>query len=239
MKDANPNGRFWIKIDGTDVKAALLESMRKEWNGDVDLGTGKLLALRRQYDERGQIFREAPKAANQHTLQQSLMNVLENIEDDIVFLTEGLEKATKLFQEKMRKATTSEETLRCLNWEVVEFQVLLEQSNNWLTLLTDLLGELNPHNPDRAHVVSILKDSGSDMALYLRNIYKKRRQPAATHVLVIMVSDERRNHKPYALPVQYIPYYSLKDQYIRDFAKVVKQNMVQLGLQVVGKFQLL
>lgn len=239
MKDANPNGRFWIKIDGTDVKAALLESMRKEWNGDVDLGTGKLLALRRQYDERGQIFREAPKAANQHTLQQSLMNVLENIEDDIVFLTEGLEKATKLFQEKMRKATTSEETLRCLNWEVVEFQVLLEQSNNWLTLLTDLLGELNPHNPDRAHVVSILKDSGSDMALYLRNIYKKRRQPAATHVLVIMVSDERRNHKPYALPVQYIPYYSLKDQYIQDFAKVVKQNMVQLGLQVVGKFQLL
>lgn len=239
MKDANPNGRFWIKIDGTDVKAALLESMRKEWNGDIDLGTGKLLALRRQYDERGQIFREAPKAANQHTLQQSLMNVLENIEDDIVFLTEGLEKATKLFQEKMRKATTSEETLRCLNWEVVEFQVLLKQSNNWLTLLTDLLGELNPHNPDRAHVVSILKDSGSDMALYLRNIYKKRRQPAATHVLVIMVSDERRNHKPYALPVQYIPYYSLKDQYIRDFAKVVKQNMVQLGLQVVGKFQLL
>lgn len=239
MKDANPNGRFWIKIDGTDVKAALLESMRKEWNGDVDLGTGKLLALRRQYDERGQIFREAPKAANQHTLQQSLMNVSENIEDDIVFLTEGLEKATKLFQEKMRKATTSEETLRCLNWEVVEFQVLLKQSNNWLTLLTDLLGELNPHNPDRAHVVSILKDSGSDMALYLRNIYKKQRQPAATHVLVIMVSDERRNHKPYALPVQYIPYYSLKDQYIRDFAKVVKQNMVQLGLQVVGKFQLL
>lgn len=78
MKDANPNGRFWIKIDGTDVKAALLESMRKEWNGDVDLGTGKLLALRRQYDERGQIFREAPKAANQHTLQQSLMNVGEH-----------------------------------------------------------------------------------------------------------------------------------------------------------------
>lgn len=50
-----------------------------------------------------------------------------------------------------------------------------------------------------------------------------------------MVSDERRNKKPYALPVQYIPYYSLKDQYIRDFTKVLKQNMVQLGLHVVGK----
>ena len=36
---------------------------------------------------------EAPKAANRHTLQQSLVNVLESIADDIVFLTEGLEKA--------------------------------------------------------------------------------------------------------------------------------------------------
>ena len=51
-----------------------------------------------------------------------------------------------------------------------------------------------------------------------------------------MVSDERRNKKPYALPVQYIPYYSLKDQYIRDFTKVLKENMVQLGLQVVGEW---
>lgn len=49
-----------------------------------------------------------------------------------------------------------------------------------------------------------------------------------------MVSVERRNKKPYALPVQYIPYYSLKDQNIRDFTKAFKENMVQLGLQVVG-----
>ena len=54
--------------------------------------------------------------------------------------------------------------------------------------------ELDPANPQRAHVVSVLKDSQIDMALYLRNIFKRRRQPAATHVLVLMVSDERRNH---------------------------------------------
>lgn len=84
-------------------------------------------------------------------------------------------------------------------------------------------------------MVSVLKDSQSDMALYLRNIFKKRRQPAATHVLVLMVSDERRNHKPYALPVQYIPYYSLKDQYVRDFTEVLKEHMVQLGLHAVGE----
>ena len=228
-------GRFWIKVDGTDIKPALLESMRKVWNGDVDLGNGELLNLRRQYDERNEVFKNAPKAANCHALQQSLTKITDSIEDDVSFLTEGLEKATKLFREKMRRATTSEETLRCLNWEVVEYQVLLEQSNNWLRLLSDLLGELNPVNPQYEHVISVLKDSQSDMALYLRNIFKKRRQPAATHVLVVMVSDERRNRKPYALPVQYIPYYSLRDQYIRDFTKVLKQNMMELGLNVVGE----
>jgi len=48
LKAANPVGRFWIKVDGTDIKPALLESMRKVWNGDVDLGNGELLNLRRQ-----------------------------------------------------------------------------------------------------------------------------------------------------------------------------------------------
>ncbi len=235
LKSANPDGRFWIKLDGTDVRPALLESMRKVWNGDVDLGNGELQALRRDYEERNSTFKEAPKSANRLDLQQSVTKVIDSIEADIQFLHSGLEKATKLFREKMRRQTTSEETLRCLNWEVVEFQVLLEQSNNWLQLLSGLLGQLNPNNPALAPVVAVLKDTGNDMSLYLRNIFKKKRQPAASHVLVLMVSDERRNKKPYALPVQYIPYYSLKDQYIRDFTKVLKQNMVQLGLHVVGE----
>lgn len=50
-----------------------------------------------------------------------------------------------------------------------------------------------------------------------------------------MVSDERRNKKPYALPTHYIPYYSLKDQYIRDFTKVLKENMVQVVGELICK----
>lgn len=103
--------------------------------------------------------------------------MIDCIEAGIEFLTGGLEKARNLFREKMRKQTTSEETLRCLNWEVVEFQVLLEQSNNWLELLSDLLGELNPNSPALAPVIAVLKDSESNMPLYLRNIFKKKGSP--------------------------------------------------------------
>lgn len=74
----------------------------------------------------------------------------------------------------------------------------------------------------------------ADSKSYLRNLFKKKRV-AATHILVVMLSDERRSKKPYALPIRYVPYRSLKDQYIRDLTKDVKLAMQERGLKVVGK----
>ena len=64
----------------------------------------------------------------------------------------------------------------------------------------------------------------------------KKRQPGATHVLLFLVSDERRNRKPYALPVQYVPYKSIRDQFVRDLTDIIKTEMIGLGLKPVGKF---
>lgn len=52
LKEVNPDGRYWLKLDATDVKEALMKSMKGVWNGDEDLGDGKLQELRRQNDER-------------------------------------------------------------------------------------------------------------------------------------------------------------------------------------------
>ena len=52
LKEANPDGRFWLKLDGTDVKTALMESMKGVWNGDADIGDGTLQMTRKEYDER-------------------------------------------------------------------------------------------------------------------------------------------------------------------------------------------
>ena len=69
---------------------------------------------------------------------------------------------------------------------------------------------------------------------FLRALFKKKRV-AATHVLVVMVSAEGRNVKPYATPVQYIPYVSLRDQYIRDILMKLKEAMTRMGLHVTGE----
>lgn len=48
---ANPGAWWWIKADGTDVVKGLWESVRGEWEGDVDLNDGLLQSFRLDFDE--------------------------------------------------------------------------------------------------------------------------------------------------------------------------------------------
>jgi hypothetical protein len=79
----------------------------------------------------------------------------------------------------------------------------------------------------------MLKDNASNFKAYTRNLFKKK-QEAASHVEVIMISDEKRNCKPYALPVKFVPCQTLKDQQVRELTSEIKQKMTENGLKVVG-----
>lgn len=60
---------------------------------------------------------------------------------------------------------------------------------------------------------------------------------AATHLLVKMISPEERNKKPYALPVQCLPYESLTDMTALSIANKVIAEMAKRGMKVAGKPQ--
>lgn len=62
----------------------------------------------------------------------------------------------------------------------------------------------------------------------------KKKRTAATHVMITMLSDEKRSHKPYALPVQYIACRTLKDQFVRDLNAKVKTEMKSRDMAVAG-----
>ncbi|CAC5378339.1 unnamed protein product [Mytilus coruscus] len=79
----------------------------------------------------------------------------------------------------------------------------------------------------------LLKSIKNDFFTYLKNLFKKKRT-AASHVLVIAILDERRNKKPYPLPIHYIPYKSLRDQQVRDLTIPIKKAMTEAGMKVVG-----
>ena len=58
---------------------------------------------------------------------------------------------------------------------------------------------------------------------------------AATHVLVFMISNEERDKKPYALPVQCLPYKGLSDSKVQKLANEIIDEMVRRGMKVAGK----
>ena len=169
-------------------------------------------------------------------LESSISTLLIDIQCDITFLTDGLESTDAEYTAKFNKPTTSKHTLKTLCWERVEYNTLLQQAHSIKSNLEMLLSNLCPESPRTGDVIKSMKNVKSDLLKYFRNVYIKRRQPAATHILVFLLSEERRNKKPYALPIQYIPYKSIRDQFIRDMNNEIKTVMVSMGMRPVGKY---
>ncbi|XP_066278595.1 uncharacterized protein [Branchiostoma lanceolatum] len=234
LKSANPKGRFWIKVDGTDIKPALQESKKGEWNGDPDLQDSKLEQLREEYDKRVKLCNDLEKERGRDGLQERIQELVTHFEEDTQFLQKSLQTTVNIYQKKIASTTTSEEKLKELSWEIVELSQLIEQSQQFAQSYDEILSLINPESPLMDTAISRHKVNKDDLRKYTSCLFKKKRQPAASHVLVIMVSDEERNHKPYALPIQYVPYASLKDQWVRDLTRTVKEVMTRLGLSVVG-----
>ena len=213
---AKTSKRVWLKLDGTDVKAALQESLRTEWNGDVDMGDGELEILRQDYKRRIENHTNFIKTTNQHTYSQLFVDV----QADVDYLEAAVAKATQIYQRKQQQEQVNNSTLMELCWNCAELNLLLQQAQSMLQIRS-------PHD------LQTFFEQFKHLQ-YLSGLFKKKRQ-AATHVLVLLASDEERKQKPYAMPIQYIPYNQIKDQYIRDVTCKAKEEFMAAGVLVVGR----
>lgn len=144
LKTANPDGRFWLKLDATELKEALMESFSGVWNGDVDLGDGKLEELRGEYDQRVALASRVATIDNQGDLKLELRKCVDSLEDDISFLDDGFQLAVEDYRKKFENRSTPEENLKNANWNVVEFQTLLQQAQFLKGAYEEQLAFLNP-----------------------------------------------------------------------------------------------
>lgn len=234
MKTAYPSGRFWIKGDGCDIKPALQQSVKGVWNGDADLGDGTLQRLRAEYDERVKIFKNlASPQMDVQKVTDDMEKVAVDLETDKQFLTQGVMKAQKAYTEKSKTPNPSKKVLMELSWERVEYSELLQQCQCLLSYVKTLKVSVI-QSSQVLHVQKSMCEKTSDWEKYLRNLFVKRRQPAATHVFIFLLSDEQRNKKPYCLPIQYVPYHSLKDQTVRELTNKIREEMANLGMLSIG-----
>jgi len=235
---ANPDGRFWLKLDATELKEALMESFSGVWNGDVDLGDGKLEELRRVYDQGVVLASRVATIDNRGGLELELRKCVDSLEDDISFLNDGFQLAVEDYRKKFENRSTLEENVKNANLNVVEFQTLLQQAQFLKGAYEEQVACLNTAVYLLHHMLNIrisLRRLVKEVKGYFHNLFKKKRI-AATHVLVLMLSDERKNKKPYALPIRYVPYRSLQDQYVRDLTRDVKLKMQEKNLNLVGQY---
>ena len=225
LQEAHPKGRYWIKLDACDLKPALQQSTREEWDGDVDLGEGRLQQLRQSYDQRCSLLTSCCGLSMRDDLQAAMRSIIADLEEDTAFLGGGLVRADE------------EEAPQPVIFKKHADGTVLGACWVWHSLATGSSNKEYLWNLAVPPAISVPprhrspeKNIKEDHLTYLRNLFIKMRQPVATHVLVFLLSDERRNTKPYALPIQYVPYRSIKDQYVRDVT-----NNIKIGQQSASK----
>ena len=146
-----------------------MESMKGKWNGDVDLLDGKLGELRKEYEIRLEGLKET---INKSVHPDCTEKVVMDLKEDVKFLSSGLQKARKKYKDKYEKRTTAEEMLKSLSWEVVEHHTLLQQAQELLSRYRGGVGK-----------TSVMKELHPEAKIYLRNVFKKKREAAGVDAL--------------------------------------------------------
>ncbi|XP_078605180.1 uncharacterized protein LOC144878460 [Branchiostoma floridae x Branchiostoma japonicum] len=228
-----PGARVWFKADACDLKVAIQTSMKGKWSGDVDFGDGSVQKMYGECQRRLALVKEAGQLSDRDRLETCLRTLLVDMAEDVSLLARGLTAANDKYEAKYRQSNSSVEMLKMLAWERIEYNTLLEQAKAYHDRYESLLRALDPSAPATGQVRKCLKEMAPDSQIFLNNLFKKKRQ-AADHAMVIMVADERRRQKPYAVPVQLVPYHSIRDQQLQGLLENCHAEARKLGLIPVG-----
>ena len=120
-------------------------SARGEWNGDVALGDSKIDALKDEHSVRQSELKDCLKVHSSPNDTTSLLKKIQlKLTEEKGFLETGLSTSLEEYQKKYDGEGSSEERLKELNWEVVEFSKLLEQSQHLHDIMQNVEKFLSP-----------------------------------------------------------------------------------------------
>ena len=166
--------------------------MRNEWSGDVDLGDGSLQQLHTEYTNYLQFIRNIGTSRKaHHMIKEDLQKLKMCLSDEVKFLREGHDESKTVYENKRTQFNVSEESLFALAWDVEGFSKLV-QMNTSLTATVNNLIELITNKS--GNILSILQKTRNELQEYVKGLFSKKRH-AASHLLLFMISDERRNFK--------------------------------------------
>ena len=157
-----------------------------------------------------------------------------SLHKDSEFLTGGEKEARIAYEKALERKSLSENSMMELSWAHIGFVELLKT----LKKVEDTLSFIRTCIilGDYTTVKKILTDFKTELCIVLKGVYSKRRA-AASHMMAFMISDERRNSKPYAIPVRFLPYQSMSDRKMRELEKELENEMKAIDMVTVGMYK--
>ena len=151
----------------------------------------------------------------------------------------ALQNAKKEYETKQGEGKSGKEMFG-LAWDVKELSDLNEVGRDLTVECTTLVDKMLDPSYDcnannLARQINIFRER---VLSFVKSVTKYRREPA-THILVVLISPEERNKKPYALAVQCIAYKSIKDCEVRQICNKVVKEMTVRGMKVAGLYGVL
>ena len=141
------------------------------------------------------------------------------------------------YHNKLHSSEKATKALFDIGWRVEELENLVDLYQTAITTIskvTEVVADpsVNLMDENIARRLSSIRESATRL---VRDLSRHRRT-AATHIFVLMISSEQRDIKPYALPVQCVPYRSLNHEQLRRLLSNLIKEMCSRGMNVAGKF---
>ena len=121
-----------------------------------------------------------------------------------------------------------------ISWDIEELKSLHSKLRNMDQELTCCVNACDHGSFQEQNIPRKLNKIRSTLCELIRRMAHFRRNPAS-HIFVLMISCDARDKKPYALPVQCLPYAGLKEIEVRRLVSSLSKEMVTLGMKVSGK----
>ena len=160
LHQTHPNGRWWLKADGTDIQQGLRESMRNEWSGDVDLGDGKLQDKYSKYAEYLKFVR---------CIGLNNRSSLDNIKEDLQ-KEKGHIDAQKEYKDLQKLANAPEKSLFASAWKVEEYKNLLEKNLSLTQTVKNIIRIIDSGNTQSINIESTLANLHKELLEYVKGI---------------------------------------------------------------------
>ena len=123
-----------------------------------------------------------------------------------------------------------------LGWTVDELSRLNEDGRKMSVEVSSLLDKLGDASFDltTANVPRKVSAVRNALSTFVTALTKHTRT-AASHIFVFMISCDKRDKKPYAIPIQCVAYRGMKEAMLRRLTNQIVHEMHHREMKVAGK----